>query len=230
MANKTAIAYVDGNNLYHGILDRGNCPTKGYERFSKERPWGDLLWLNLESLIECYHLPDIDLIKIKFFQAPSFKPESLTRQQLYHNALMSLDTIDQSSFFFGEFRPYPARCPRCQQEYIHHVEKRTDAAISTEILSDFFLGNCDASIIIGGDADQFPVIERMKSLKPKHKIYAIFPPARKSKHIYEFLGKDYCRNMSYLILLSNQLSDTVTVNGFQIDKPQEYRKPYKGTP
>lgn len=224
MSNRTAIAYVDGNNLYHGIIDRRNIPAKGYTPFTQQRPWGDLLWLNLESLIGAFSIPDIDLIKIKMFQAPSYKPDSLKRQQLYHNALMSLDTMDESSFFFGEFKPSMVRCSACGKEHVHYTEKRTDAAMSTEILSDFFLGNCDITIIVSGDSDQIPVIQKLRDHSPDRKVYAIFPPCRKSKDIYQLLGQDYCRKINYRILLQNQLADTLEVNGFKIEKPQAYRR------
>lgn len=224
MTSKKAIAYIDGNNLYHGIIDRRNIPTKGHEPFSKERPWGDLLWLNLEAFIRAYNFPDADLIKIKFFQALSFKPASKTRQQLYMNALHSLGTIDDSSFFYGEFKPIAMRCKKCGYEYIHHTEKKTDAAISTEILSDFYTNNCEVTIIIGGDSDQIPVIEKIKSLRAEHNIYVIFPPGRRSKAITNILGKEYCRNINYQKLLKNQFADKVIVNGYEITKPEEYQR------
>ncbi len=224
MTKKTAIAYIDGNNLYHGIIDGRNIPAKGYAPFSKERPWGDLLWLNLESFINFYRLPNIELIKIKIFQAPSYKPESLRRQQIYRNALMSLSTIDESSFFFGEFKPSIAKCSQCGHEHTYQIEKRTDAAMSTEILSDFFLKACDVIIIVGGDSDQIPVIEKIKAINPDKEVYVIFPPYRKSKAIYQMLGEKYCRKISYLTLLNNQLSDTVSASGFKVEKPFEYKK------
>lgn len=224
MTKKKAIAYIDGLNLYHGVIDRKNIPSKGYKPFSAERPWGDLLWLNLESFINSYRIPNLELIKIKFFQAPSYKPDSLTRQQVYQNALLSLKTIDESSFFFGEFRPNISRCSNCGYEHVHYIEKRTDAAMSTEILSDFFLNNCDAIIIVGGDSDQIPVIEKIRALNPAKDVYVIFPPSRKSKAIYQMLGQKYCRNISHKMLVNNQLPDTLEVNGFKIEKPQEYRR------
>ena len=224
MTQKKAIAYIDANNLYHGIIDRRNLPAAGYEPFSPERPWGDLLWLNLESFIKSCYIPSIDLIKIKIFQAPSYKKESLRRQQLYHNALLSLDTIDESSFYHGEFKPSIVRCSKCGHEHTLHTEKKTDAAMSTEILSDFFLANCAVTIIVGGDSDQVPVIEKIKSLNFSHEIYAIFPPSRKSKEIYKILGENNCRKINYRMLLRNQLTDLVNVNGFDIEKPIEYKR------
>ncbi|GEM_PF-2584616 len=224
MTKKTAIAYIDGNNLYHGIIDGRNTPAKGYTPFSKERPWGDLLWLNLESFINSYRLPNIELVKIKIFQAPSYKPDSLRRQQVYRNALISLSTIDESSFFFGEFKPSIARCSKCGHEHTFQIEKRTDAAMSTEILSDFFLKICDVIIMIGGDSDQIPVVEKIKSINKDKEVYTIFPPFRKSKAIFQILGEKFCRKVSYKTLLNNQLSDIVTVGGFKVEKPLEYRR------
>jgi len=224
MTNKKAIAYVDGNNLYHGIIDHRNIPARGYTPFSEERPWGDLLWLNLESLIKSYNIPNVDLVKIKMFQAPSYKPESLTRQQIYHNALLSLDTMDNSCFFFGEFKAHNVQCHTCGTEHVDHIEKKTDVAMSTEILSDFFLRNCDATIIVGGDSDQMPVIEKLKSVDPKREIFAIFPPFRKSLDIYRILGDDHCWKIDYRRLLKNQFSTIVIVNGFNAEKPKEYQR------
>lgn len=224
MENKKAIAYVDGHNLYHGIIARKNIPAKGYTYFSEERPWGDLLWLNIESYINSYKIKNSELTQIKFFQAPSYKPESLKRQQIYQNALMTLKTVNENSFYFGKFSQGKEMCQNCGSEHIHYTEKRTDAAMSTEILSDFFLNNCEITIIIGGDTDQIPVIEKIKEINPLHEIYVIFPPSRKSKDIYNILGKEYCMKTDYKRLLGNQLSDVVYLDGFKIEKPEEHKK------
>ncbi|MDY6867174.1 MAG: NYN domain-containing protein [Chloroflexota bacterium] len=223
MGNKSAFAYVDGYNLYHGIIDKRLTPAKGYSAFSEDRPWGNLLWLDLESLINSYGLPNVKLTKIKYFQAPSFIPNSLKRQQIYQNALESLSTIDSNCFYRGEFKRIKNRCPNCFQSFYSHVEKKTDVEISTEMLTDFYTSNCEAMILIGGDSDQLPVIRKIKQTNPSFDIFSISPPHRKSKEISILLGQDNCKKINYLRLVHNQLPDPVMYNGKVINKPNEYK-------
>ena len=221
--NKSCIAYIDGYNLYHGIIDKRNIPPKGYKPFTQKRPWGNLLWLNLESFIKSYNFPQITLQKIKFFEAPSYKQDSHKRQQIYQNALISLSTMDNDSFYQGEFKVIEIFCSRCNQTFKSHVEKKTDVEISTEMLSDFYLSKCDAMILLGGDSDQIPVIRKIKMNNPDFEIFSISPPFRKSKEITKLLSESNCKTISYKRLLNNQLSDPVIYCGKSISKPNEYK-------
>ncbi len=224
MARLQTIAYIDGYNLYHGIIDKRNIPSKGITPFSKNRPWGDLLWLNLESLIYSYKFNDIDLKKIKFFEAPSYDPQSLVRQQVYKNALLSLDSIDNDSFFGGEFKENQIFCPNCRTYYTHRTEKKTDVLISTEILNDYFNKKCECLILLTGDSDLTPTIEKVKMHEPNFPIFAIFPPFRASGDIKKIVGKDGFRRINYQKLVINQFPEQMEVNGFLVEKPMEYRR------
>ena len=222
MKKYTTIAYVDGYNLYHGIIDRKNVVPDGCDKFSKERPWGDLLWLNLEKFINSYNLPYTKLEKIKFFEAPSFKPDSLKRQQIYKNALLSLKTIQADSFYGGEFKPHNVVCLFCEGAYIHHTEKRTDVSLAVELVSDFYTGVCESAVVVSGDADQCPAVEKILLANPDFKIYIIFPPHRRSKELALLVGSYKTRRVKYDRLLRNQFNDSLLVDGFEIKKPIEF--------
>ena len=223
MKEKSAYAYVDGYNLYHGIISKRNTTPPGFTPFNSDRPWGDLLWLNLESFINSFKLPNLILKKIKFFEAPSYKPHSLLRQQIYRNALLSLKTMDEDCFFGGSFKPNLIKCPTCESEFYNHIEKQTDVEISTEILYDYFQGNCDAIILISGDSDQIPVIKKIKKIQPDYDVYVIFPPSRKSDELASLLGRNNWKKATYYCLIQNQFNDPLLYDGKTINKPSEYK-------
>jgi uncharacterized LabA/DUF88 family protein len=222
MKNNKTIAYVDGYNLYHGIIDKRNVMPEGQSKFSEDRPWGNLLWLDLGNFIRSYKLPYTNLQKIKFFEAPSFKPDSLRRQQNYKNALLSLDTIDPDCFFGGEFKEHDVSCPHCCGTYTHHTEKQTDVSLAVEMLNDFYQKNCDSAIIVGGDTDQIPTIEKIKELDLQFKIYLITPPHRRPKELRRLVGFNNCRRVLYPRLKNFQLPDIVSVNGFDFHNPNPF--------
>jgi uncharacterized LabA/DUF88 family protein len=216
-------AYVDGYNLYHGIIDPRNKVPDGFNAHSKDRPWGNLLWLDLEKFIKSYNLPYVNLAKIKFFEAPSYKVSSLQRQQNYKNALLTLNTVDDQSFFGGEFKTNDIKCPNCGEKITHHTEKRTDVSIAVELMGDFYLGNCEAMVIIGGDTDFFPAIEKIMLFDPNFLIYIIFPPHRSSMIMKKLVGNNRCRKIDYKRLVRYQFPTRLVLDGHIIEKPIEYK-------
>lgn len=218
----STIAYVDGYNLYHGIIDYRNIVPKGYQEFSKTRPWGNLLWLDLERFIKSYNFPNTNLEKIKFFEAPSFKPDSLKRQQIYKNALLSLSTMDETSFFGGEFKSNDVSCQACGATYTHHTEKKTDVLLAVELMRDFHLGLCDNAIIVSGDTDQIPTVEKISHDDPNFLVYIIFPPHRCPQELKNLVGSLNTRKIKYQRVVNNQFNDTLFVNGHEIKKPIAY--------
>jgi len=218
-------AYVDGYNLYHGINDKRNVMPSGTTRFSKHKPWGDLLWLNLQSFIESYTFNDVELMNIYFFEAPSHDPASLSRQQIYMNALLSLPTMDKNSFSGGEFKPRTVKCYQCGHQYTTHTEKGTDVSLAVQLIEDVALRKCEGVIIVAGDNDYLPALRAIKRIDPNLLMYVIFPPHRSSIEISSIAGAVNCRKIDYHRLERCQLPVNVTVNGFVFSKPSEYCRP-----
>lgn len=219
--NKT-IAYVDGYNLYYGIIDKRNVMPEDIKPFSTDAPWKNLLWCNLEQLINSYNFPSTNLVKIKFFEALSYKAESKSRQQVYINALRSLETIDDTCFFGGDYKPQVSYCPICGSKKHYHVEKGTDVQIGVEMISDIFQGCCDSAIVISGDSDLIPVFKKVKQIFPNFVIYVIFPPHRSSKVVKEVVGSHMTRSLKYDRLIRYQFPDILYVDGYEVRKPVEY--------
>lgn len=219
--NKT-IAYVDGYNLYYGIIDKRNVMPPGLAPFSEDEPWKDLLWCNLEELINSYKFPSTKLIQIKFFEALSHKPESMRRQQVYINALKSLTIMKGDCIFGGDYKPYTTKCPSCGSEKQYHVEKGTDVQLGVEMVSDILQKNCDSAIVISADSDLVPVYKKVRQIDPEFSIYVIFPPHRSSNEVKNIVGSERTRKISYERLARYQFSETLNVEGFEVKKPVEY--------
>lgn len=225
MGIKAAIAYVDGYSLYHGIIDKRNIPPKDYPIFCEERPWGNLLWLDIESLLISYNLPGIQITKIKHFEARTHKPDSIKRQNSYKKALLSSKTINKDCIFRSRFNKRNITCPKCNKAIKLHQEKKTDVQIATEMLSDFYQSNCEAIIFVGGDSDFVPIFSKILSVNSSFELFLITPPLRESKELSNLIKEERCRNIEFSSLVKNQFPNPVIHNGSLIYKPPEYDDP-----
>jgi hypothetical protein len=94
--------------------------------------------------------------------------------------------------------------------------------LAVEMLNDFYQKNCDSAIIVGGDTDQIPTIEKIKELDLQFKIYLITPPHRRPKELRRLVGFNNCRRVLYPRLKNFQLPDIVSVNGFDFHNPNPF--------
>ena len=136
--------YVDGFNLYYGLL-RGT-------------PWK---WLDLEAL--CRHLlPGHEVQRIRYFTAQVVvrpgEPDVDSRQQAYLRALLTLPTL---SIHLGHFLTRVVRMPLAAPapggprtvEVIKTEEKGSDVNLASYLLADAFRGDADAFVLISNDSD-----------------------------------------------------------------------------
>lgn len=154
MSRPTAIVYVDGFNLYKGLLERG--PHK---------------WLNLEALFDLV-LPDYDVTLVRYFTAPLKQkanpedPDAPQRQRVYLRALRSLRRVTVHE---GTFSVRPSRARR------HHAasrlpwrkharvgrwvpiwkveEKGSDVNLGSHLLWDAFHDAADLHLVVTQDSD-----------------------------------------------------------------------------
>lgn len=218
----STIAYVDGYNLYYGIIDKRNQVPPGFAPFSTEKPWLDLLWCNLDTLIRSFNLPNVNLEKIKFFEADSYKFDSKARQQVYINALMTLDTMKHESFFGGDYKQRTTYCDYCGRPNIYFTEKGTDVQLAVELISDVLLERCDSAIVISGDNDLLPAYRKIKEFKPTFPLYLVFPPHRRSDEARRIVGQAYTRRLTHDRLQRNQFPDEIINGEFVIKRPEAY--------
>lgn len=154
------IVYVDGFNLYYGVL--------------KSSPaWK---WLNLASFFDGLRVDD-EIVRICYFTAivdeGRAMSETRDRQKRYLKALGSLDRLE---VILGKYQPREVKCrATCRQPYQVPEEKKTDVNIAVRMISDAIDGAADRLILVSGDSDIEPAIKWIRSRFPKIKITVYIP-------------------------------------------------------
>jgi uncharacterized LabA/DUF88 family protein len=139
------IVYVDGFNLYYGVLRR--------TRFK---------WLDLEKLCSLV-LKNTAIEKINYFTARVIPrpddPDQAVRQEVY---LRALGTNPKIEIHFGHFLSHAVRMPICDQagqltgqyaQVLKTEEKGSDVNIAAHLLLDAHLARFDQAILISNDSD-----------------------------------------------------------------------------
>lgn len=98
----------------------------------------------------------------------------------------------------------------------------TDVRIATELIFDAYDNRFDAAIIISGDSDLVPQIDRVKKQFP-HKIIGLaFPPARESNALKKYA--DYHFVISRTALRKSVFTDKVKGrSGVILERPAEWK-------
>ena len=145
------IAYIDGGNLYFGLLRR--------------RP--SCKWLDLRSFTRALLNETHELVAIKYFTARvktyPYDAAAVERQNVYLQAIKALGGIEIIEGYYNKNKVWiPAIDPSCQncasstKGYVHVMkmeEKRSDVNIVTEMLRDAYTNAADSIMLISGDAD-----------------------------------------------------------------------------
>ena len=155
MANKKTIVYVDGSNLYYGLL-----------RHSAYK------WLDLNALARKLLIPEYQIETIKYFTSrvidTSCDQHRAVRQDKYIDAL----SCQGISVIEGYYRMRIERleatenpCKSCvlvkRKGYVRGTrisEKLTDVNMATEMLKDAYEDKADAFVLVSGDADLTPAL------------------------------------------------------------------------
>lgn len=159
---KRTIIYVDGFNLYYGVL-------KG----------SDNKWLDLQRLFTMLRHDD-EIVAIKYFTTIAAGKDSRIDQLKYLQALATLPLIE---IIEGRFKPKRIKCraPGCSyhgnREFIRLEEKQTDVNIAVQMVTDAYENQCDQFIVISGDSDLVPALKLIKSKFPT-KILIVYVPAQ----------------------------------------------------
>jgi uncharacterized LabA/DUF88 family protein len=150
MEKKKTIFYIDGFNLYHGLLKN----TRNQ-------------WLDLERFATAL-LPrpeEHEIIAVKYFTArikynPA-EPQAAFNQDRYLEALGSFQRVKIVEGFYKRFRvklPFAAEpCKSCGKVpygiVYRTVEKRSDVNLATEMMADAYRKVADSFVIVSGDVD-----------------------------------------------------------------------------
>jgi uncharacterized LabA/DUF88 family protein len=154
-----SIVYVDGFNFYYGVIkDTGH------------------LWLDIERYFTRLRQDD-DLRCIHYFTALVSGPTQAD-QETY---LQALATLPKVIVTHGNYKKKRIKClvTPCtfsgDRLFSTVEEKRTDVHIALQMLDDAYQNRCDRMILVSGDSDLVPAVNRVKQLGKEVLVYI---PAR----------------------------------------------------
>jgi hypothetical protein len=222
----TAIVYIDGFNLYYGLLRRT-----------------DHRWLNLQTLFEDL-LPAYDVIKIRYFTARIKKganpsdPTAPDRQKAYLNALRSLPKVEviEGSFMIHKSyarRRYRAKLlgfiptPRALRD--RHVvpiwkveEKGSDVNLGAYLILDAAKSMADLQVLVTSDSDLVEPV-RIVTREFAQDIALCFPHGKQSRAL-DRLQHKFTLWISNGALARNQLQNPTRVAGTDYYRPTTWAK------
>ncbi len=168
---KKVEVFIDGFNLYHGILDCNETST-----------YRKVLWLDIMRFIKSYVIkPNETLNSIYYFTA---LPKKNTGRLERHNTYCSVLMNSGIKVIYGNYKTKNIRCKICNQEFSTFEEKETDVNIALAILKRAVEDGYDKAILFSGDSDLAPAIENTKELYPQKEFQILFPINRnKSKRL-----------------------------------------------
>lgn len=172
---KRTAAYIDGYNLYYGLL-------KG-----SSSKWLDPMRL-VSSLLRDGH----EILSVKYFTSPirtyPHDAAAIDRQKVYLQALSTLPKVEVIHGFYRKdavLMPVHEEackgCPAARDGLIKVVkleEKRTDVNIASAMLLDAFNDEADVFVLVSGDTDFIAPVSIIR--KDFKKTVIVFNP-RQSK-------------------------------------------------
>jgi len=197
------IVYVDGFNLYFGLLEAGfnNCK-----------------WLNIYKLAANLLQINQELIEIKYFTSRvSNNPDKQKRQTTYIEALESVGI----KIFYGHYQSDKTECRQCGNIWPTFHEKMTDVNIATQIMIDAFQDRYDMAMLISGDSDLVPPIRTIHDLFNNKRVFVAFPPKRHNSSV-ALVAKGSMIIGRKKLVESLFESEVVKKNGFILKKPKEW--------
>lgn len=211
--NQRTIVYIDGFNLYYGVL------RTQYSRYK---------WLDFDAYFTKL-LPKSNIVAIKYFSALADRkrnPAGRARQKDYWKALGSLKL---TKVIAGRFKDKSVKCDvsACMNAgnrwFQVPEEKRTDVNIALEILDDAYRGEMDEVVLVSGDSDLAPALQKLRQHFPgifiSLYVPAAFNPIRgKAPDLRRLANKD--RNFDGALCAHTQLPDPVVLaDGTTVNRP-----------
>lgn len=157
-------AYIDGFNLYYGMLS--------------EHP--EHKWLNCRRLIELLR-PNEEVEHIKYFTAQvaveRHQSEQRDRQKRYWKAL---NTLGGFEIVLGKIAKRERECKvmSCpnRTSYDENEEKQTDVNLALHMVADAIDHHPDVMVLISGDSDLVPAVRMVRQRSPQTKV-AVYVPS-----------------------------------------------------
>ncbi len=199
------IAYIDGFNLYFGMM---------------EASFDNCRWLNVKKLIESLLRPHQELIEVKYFTSRvSNSPDKQKRQSTYIDAIESTGV----KIYYGNYQESREACNRCGHQWRSAKEKMTDVNIATSMIVDAYKNEYDTAMLVSGDSDLTPPIKAIHNLFSEKRVFIAFPPKRHNSSM-SILAKGSL-TIGRKKLIDAQFEEVVISKiGFPLRKPPEWRK------
>lgn len=214
MKKKRTIFYIDGFNLYHGLL--AGTPY---------------LWLDIEkfamSLLprpEEHELVGVDYFTARIKYNPS-EPQAAFNQDRYLEVIAAFPRVKIVEGFYKRFRvklPFATEpcksCDKMKYGIVYRtVEKRSDVNLATEMMADAYRDSADAFVLVSGDVDFAAPLCFIRHEVGRHTL--VFNP---HNDVCEELRRftSYYRNIPRDLPAKCQLPEIVTLpNGRTIHRP-----------
>ena len=207
-AMERVMVYVDGMNLYYGIL------ATGIPRY---------LWVDVRALSQGLMLPGQVIVGVKYFMSrfvSDGRVKGLAIRQRVH--LLALESLGGLEIIEGKFQSKTGKCQRCENEWMSYEEKMTDVNIAVEMVCDAEDDIFDAALLISGDGDLTGPIARVLSRHPEKRVVVAFPPRRRSDALRDTASAHFYIRQSRL--RNCQLPDQLySQNGYPLRCPAEWR-------
>ena len=182
---KRAAFYVDGFNLYHGICDLQQQPSKSVPVPPNK---AHLKWFSLwayAQFVTQQHGESIEQV-LYFSALATHMPHSVGRHQTYLRALKSTGV----KYNLGTFKAKQKRMSfnRCDQagnpyatakiSWTAHEEKETDVNIAIQLIQDAMDNVADVFYVISADTDLAPAVKLLRARYPHIEYVPVLPPNR----------------------------------------------------
>lgn len=202
MSRERVIAYIDGYNLYFGLLDA---------RLQTSR------WLDLHGVSTALLKPGQRLDLVRYFTTSVRNdPDAAKRQAVFIDALRARGGIEID---FGVFLSKPVTCRRCNNQWNKNEEKRTDVNIAVRLLNDAYDDLFDMALVVSGDSDLVPIVESVSERFPHKRVIVASPPKRWSTDLAQSAHAAF--QVSRAAIRSNRLPDpVVTPEGVVLRAPE----------
>lgn len=211
------IVFVDGYNLYYGLLRRS--------------PWK---WLDLFALFQHHVLTDAEVLEIRYYTAPVLArmcddPASPQRQRLYVQALRKQSPCRVAVV---EGRMVATTPVLRLVEPVHglqrvrvqdFVEKQTDVNLACDMLAAAWTGACEQVVICSNDSDLKAALATIRRHRPDVRVGLVAPVASQdARHLSRDLAahSHWVKMLSPFHLAAAQLPDKIP--GTSIRRPEAW--------
>lgn len=197
------IVYIDGFNLYFGIVEAG---------------YGSNKWLDVKKLTQSLLQSNQEIIQVKYFTSRvGNDPEKQKRQSTYIEALESIGV----KVYYGHYQRGTVECNRCGNIWPTYSEKMTDVNIATQIIIDAYKDNYDMAMLVSGDSDLVPPIKVIHENFKQKRVFVVFPPKRHNSSV-SLVAKG-SMTIGRKKLADSQLPNEVQkTDGYILRKPSEW--------